>query len=251
MIGPDKNGEFERIIGPDEELAQKMNSTESRPTRRERKLEKSSEEPKVRTLTMRRKSKDDLRWYKRAAFVLPMAGAIAISGVAAAFFIAEGSGTGTTSVPTATASSLPVTVTSAPAGFAQLGAEGGALTPTSLAGLASCGCADVAQWKITSTSAAQISTLTPTVVAGTGGVVENAASGNALVPGCLASWFVPGPATLTTGSSWNPGNNIPLPATLTPGASNQYVGSTVYILDNGATQNQCAGVSPLLSLSVG
>jgi hypothetical protein len=258
-IGPDENGEFEKIIGPTPEQADHFNHMESAQGRRERRAQERREQKieKLQSTDVHRdwrlrKTVARLPWYKKATIVLPMAGALAFGGVAAAYFVAEGSGSGSSHVTTqSTGSSVPVTVTSmGPNGAALLGTAYGSLTPNAGgAALTGCGCEQDAEWNIaTAGPNANVATLTATVVVGTGGVVENQAAGNALVPGCLASWFVVGPATLYDGSLQG-SNVVALPTTISA-AANQNVGAPVYLLDSGTNQDACGGISPLLSLSV-
>ena len=70
--------------------------------------EPTEEEPK------RVGSKSQVRWWRRAIFIFPILVAIGFSGIAAAFFLGEGTGTGTTSVPSGTPSTIPITVTAQP-----------------------------------------------------------------------------------------------------------------------------------------
>jgi len=215
-----------------------------------------------------KRRKSELRWYKRAAFVIPAALAIGASGVAAAFYIAEGSGTGTTNVPTANSpSSTTLVIASIPA-LAAEASNGGKLSPTTDAGIktGSCGCIEMAGWSVTANNAnAQVSTLTASV-ASSGGNVENSANGNAPVPGCLASWFELG---IPSGDTWSggqwpglsttlfpaqlpasahPTGALTLPTTLTQGVA-YYAYVPVVLVDSGTSQNACANVSPLITLT--
>jgi hypothetical protein len=192
-----------------------------------------------------------LPWYKKATVVLPMAGVMLFGGVAAAYFLAEGSGSGPSHVTTQSAgSSIPVTVTSmAPTGAAILGTAFGPLAPTSVGNLPTCACEQIAEFNIaTAGPNANVANLAVTVVSGTGGVVENQASGDALVPGCLASYFVVGTPVYYVGNV-SGSNAVALPATISS-APNQNVGAPVYLLDNGGNQDACGSISPLMSLTV-
>jgi hypothetical protein len=161
--------------------------------------------------------------FKKKFVAIGLASGIAIGagGIAAAYFTASGTGTGSASVGSPT----PFTITQ----FATFGTLGPGGTPQTLT------------FRIANTylTKQHLSTVTASVVAAVTGNIETATQpGHTPVPGCSASTFS---TTLTP---------TPVTITLTLGTT-QVVTVTVFMHTNTSTQIACAGKHPLVNVHAG
>ena len=158
---------------------------------------------------------------KFVAITLASGLVLGAGGIAAAYFTASGTGTGTATVGTPT----QFTITQ----FATFGTLGPGGTPQTLT------------FRIANTylTTAHLSTVTAAVVvAGTGNIETATKVGHTPVPGCLASTF-----SLTL---------MPTPVTIVlPPGTTQVVTVTVLMQTNTSTQIACAGKHPLVEVHAG
>jgi hypothetical protein len=158
---------------------------------------------------------------KFIAIVVASGLVLGAGGIAAAYFTASGSGTGSATVGRPTA----FTITQ----FATFGTLGPGGTPQTLT------------FHIANTylSKQHLSTVTATLVAAITGNIETATTvGHTPVPGCSAATFT---TTLT-----------PTPVTITlPPGTTQVVTVTVFMQTNTSTQIACAGKHPLVEVHAG
>jgi streptogramin lyase len=156
---------------------------------------------------------------KRAFGAFAVLAVLAVASAALAYFTSTGSGTGSTSVGTAS----PWGVTSQPA-------TGGPIYPGG-------GTANIV-YTVTNNGSGdqQLSTITATVDADSNGDITHNGTG---VAGCLASWF-----TTTVHQPTNPA----LPADLTPGQ--QVTGSVdLTMQDSHTNQDPCQGSTPDITIN--
>jgi hypothetical protein len=199
-----------------------------------------------------------VRWWRRAIFIFPILVAIGFSGIAAAFFLGEGTGTGTTSVPSGTPSTIPITVTAQPT--LEVSGSLTGLTPwTTNTNTPSATDEVFALWQLDTSTQARIGSLTASVVTGTGANSTYVVNQNTGLPatGCLASWYQVGIPGLNPdgASTFATANDVTLPymlpQTANDGGSDTYsVGATVWLKDSGTDQSACEGVSPEIKLVV-
>jgi cytoskeletal protein RodZ len=256
MVGPDADGNFEKIIGPTAEQAQRFNHPEPRMSRRERKIERLQSQNTDESLKRHRK-------WMRKTIVIPAIAILATAGIAFAVFTAEATGNDTASpsaVVTGTSGTQAVTVTATANGKVGGGTSAPVLTPTVGTTPVSTD-EDVVTASVTAASPFQISDVTATVLQGTGanaGYVLNAANGGAPAVGCEAAWYVVNtqdgvtPLSSTAASVGGFGSDVTLPVQEPASPTGLYIGSTVWLQDpTGSTpQNACSGVQPEIALAV-
>lgn len=174
--------------------------------------------------------------------------ALAIAAASFAYFLAQGSGSGTSHGNTGGAPAVALTITSEPPICATTSSPPDCpLTPS--ANPAQTGNEEEVVWQVSAPSTANITGATASVVQDASGNVVNASTG-AGVPGCSASWFQVGTTFFDVSAppaETNEGQQT-FPYMIPQGTS--YLSTTFGLVDSGTDQSACENISPEVTLSM-